>query len=278
MRNPFRERLDRGQVCAGILTSMPSVTMAQALAKQGFDWLFIDMEHGPIDIATCHHMITATSGTDCAPVVRVMEPSISYTKPVLDAGAMGMVFPMITSKEHAEAAVRAVRYPPEGERGWGPFYAPMRWGNGDAIDYFRASSDIVVIALIEHIDAVDNLDEIVAVPGVDVFLIAPMDLAASLGHVGDPYHPDVEAAIERAEDGIRAAGRVMGGLCLSAEEGNEKIERGYQVILMGVRPDAARDWRPFHAGWTQSLMRASGNGFPSMTRPLVTMSSTSRPE
>ena len=233
MRNPLRERLNDGKVCAGILASMPSVTMAQALSNLGFDWLFIDMEHGPIDIATCHHMITASAGTECAPVVRVMDTSISYTKPVLDSGAMGVVFPMITSRDRAEAAVRAVRYPPEGERGWGPFYAPMRWGNGDAMAYFRASGDVVIIALIEHADAVGNIDRILEVPGIDVFLIAPMDLAASMGHVGNRDHPDVQAAIAVAETAIRSAGRVMGGLCLSAEEGNEKIARGYQVVLMG---------------------------------------------
>ncbi|MBM85985.1 MAG: 2,4-dihydroxyhept-2-ene-1,7-dioic acid aldolase [Rhodospirillaceae bacterium] len=233
MRNPLRERLDAGKTSAGVLASMPSVTMAQTLANSGFDWLFIDMEHGPIDIATAHSMITATAGTECAPVVRVMEPRISYTKPVLDAGAMGVVFPMITSKALAEQAVKAVRYPPEGERGWGPFYAPMRWGNGDALEYFKASGEVVIIALIEHIEAVENIHEILMVAGIDVFLIAPMDLAASLGHVGNRDHPDVQSAIARAEQAILGAGRPMGGLCLSVEEGNEKIAKGYQVILMG---------------------------------------------
>jgi 4-hydroxy-2-oxoheptanedioate aldolase len=233
MRNPLRERLNEGKASAGILTCMPSVTMAQALANMGFDWMFIDMEHGPIDIASAHAMITASSGTDCAPVVRVMEPKISYTKPVLDAGAMGIICPMITNKSLAEDAVKAVRYPPHGERGWGPFFAPMRWGNGDPMEYYKASGDVVIIALIEHIEAVDNIDEILEVAGIDVFLIAPMDLAASMGHVGDRDHPDVQAAIARAEKAISGAGRNMGALCLSAEEGNEKIERGYKVLLMG---------------------------------------------
>lgn len=233
MRNPLRERLDSGAVCAGVLTAMPSVPMAQTLSRMGFDWMFIDMEHGPIDIESCHHMIAATAGTECAPVVRVMEPRISYTKPVLDSGAMGLVFPMINTREAAEDAVRAVRYPPEGERGWGPFYAPMRWGNGDAMEYYRASGDIVIIALIEHAEAVANIQKILEVPGIDVFLIAPMDLAASMGHVGNRDHPDVQASISVAEDAIRSAGRNMGGLCLSAEEGNEKIAKGYNVILMG---------------------------------------------
>jgi 4-hydroxy-2-oxoheptanedioate aldolase len=233
MHNPLRERLNLNKICAGVLTSMPSVNMAQALSNSGFDWLFIDMEHGPIDIASCHHMITATAGTECAPVVRVMEPSINYTKPVLDSGAMGIIFPMITTKKAAECAVKAVRYPPEGERGWGPFYAPMRWGNGDSIDYYKASNDVVIIALIEHIESVENIHEILEVSGIDVFFIAPMDLAASMGHVGNRDHPDVQSAILRAEDAIKGASRTLGGLCLSAKEGNEKASKGYQVLLMG---------------------------------------------
>ena len=233
MHNPLRERLNLNKICAGVLTSMPSVNMAQALSNAGFDWLFIDMEHGPIDIASCHHMITATAGTECAPVVRVMEPSINYTKPVLDSGAMGIIFPMITTKKAAECAVKAVRYPPEGERGWGPFYAPMRWGNGDSTDYYKASKDVVIIALIEHIKSVENIHEILEVAGVDVFFIAPMDLAASMGHVGNRDHPDVQSAILKAEDAIKEAGRTLGGLCLSAEEGNEKASKGYQILLMG---------------------------------------------
>ena len=206
---------------------------AQTLSNSGFDWLFVDMEHGPIDITSCHHMITATAGTQCAPVVRVMEPSISYTKPVLDSGAMGIIFPMVTSKEAAELAVKAVRYPPEGERGWGPFYAPMRWGNGDSMEYYKASNDVVIIALIEHIESIENIDAILGVDGIDVFFIAPMDLAASMGHVGNRDHKDVQAAIKRGEKAIKDAGRTLGGLCLSADEGNAKISDGYQVLLMG---------------------------------------------
>ena len=109
----------------------------------------------------------------------------------------------------------------------------MRWGNGDALEYFKASGEVVIIALIEHIEAVENIHEILMVAGIDVFLIAPMDLAASLGHVGNRDHPDVQSAIARAEQAILGAGRPMGGLCLSVEEGNEKIAKGYQVILMG---------------------------------------------
>ena len=233
MINPLRRRLTEGKASVGILITMPSVNMAQALSHAGFDWLFIDMEHGAIDIASCHHLIAATAGTDCTPVVRVPRPSIDYTKPVLDSGAMGVIFPMVNSRAEAEATVQALRYPPVGQRGWGPFYAPYRWGTKDAMEYYRASSEIVNIVLIEHIDAINNIDDIVAVDGIDVALIAPMDLAASLGHVGNRDHPDVLAAIARAETAILKSGKALGGMALTTEETNEKIARGYRMFVGG---------------------------------------------
>ena len=126
--NALKARLDADQPGVGIIVSMPSVQTTQVLANAGFDWLFIDMEHGPIDIASAHAMITATTGTRAAPLVRVPWNVHWLVKPVLDAGAMGIIFPMIRSAEEAERAVRAVRYPPRGRRGFGPFYAPLRFG------------------------------------------------------------------------------------------------------------------------------------------------------
>jgi 4-hydroxy-2-oxoheptanedioate aldolase len=233
MINPLKQRLADDKANVGILITMPSVNMAQALAACGFDWLFIDMEHGPIDIGSCHHLITATAGTNCAPVVRVPEPSITYTKPVLDSGAMGLVFPMVLNAEIARQCVRATRYPPKGERGWGPFYAPYRWGVGNAMAYHAVADEVVIIALIEHIEAVRNIDEIVAVEGIDVCLIAPMDLAVSMGHPGDRDHPEVVAAIATAEKAILGSGKALGGMALTTEETNAKIERGYRVFVGG---------------------------------------------
>ena len=109
----------------------------------------------------------------------------------------------------------------------------MRWGNGNSMEYYKASNDVVIIALIEHIESIENIDAILGVDGIDVFFIAPMDLAASMGHVGNRDHPDVQAAIKRGEKAIKDAGRALGGLCLSADEGNTKISDGYQVLLMG---------------------------------------------
>lgn len=230
--NPLKGRLQAGKPVFGVLVTMPSVQTIQILARAGFDWLLIDMEHGPIDIASAHAMIAATAGTRAVPLVRVPWNLPWLVKPILDAGAFGIVFPMIRSRNEAETAVRAVRYPPAGERGWGPFYAPLRW-DVTVPDYVKAANDeILTVLLIEHIDAVRRVDEIVSTPGIDVAVIAPFDLATSLGHQGAD-HPEVQAAIVDTEAAILRSPAVLGGLALSPEQANRMVERGYRFLALG---------------------------------------------
>jgi len=231
--NPLKARLSGGKPAVGLLVSMPSVHVAQVLAAVGFDWLFFDMEHGPIGIESVHAMITATSGTACAPIVRVPWNVPWLAKPVLDAGAMGIIFPMIRSAADAEAAVRAIRYPPAGERGFGPFYAPARFGLTMQTYADPADREILCILLIEHRDAIDDIDAILKVPGIDACLIAPFDLAMSYGYRDGPAHEEVQAAIGRAERAIAASRVHLGGLALTGEIANAMIGRGYRLILTG---------------------------------------------
>ena len=230
--NPVRARLKEDRPCIGILVTMPSVPLTQTLAAAGFDWLFIDMEHGPLDIASVHAMIAATGGTRTAPFVRVPWNLPWLCKPVLDAGAMGVVFPMIRTAEEARRAVSAVRYPPAGERGYGPFYAPPRWGLTTAEYVAAADEEIVVMVLIEHREAIENVESILAVPGVDVAFIAPFDLALSYGKREGPDE-EVQAAIAEAERAILASDAHLGGLALDADQANRMIERGYRMLAMG---------------------------------------------
>jgi 4-hydroxy-2-oxoheptanedioate aldolase len=231
--NPLKARLAAGKPAIGITVSMPSVHVTQVLATCGFDWLFLDMEHGPIGIEAAHAMITATSGTGAAPVVRVPWNVHWLAKPVLDAGAMGVIFPMIRSAADAEEAVRAVRYPPTGQRGFGPFYAPLRFGLTMQTYADPADEEILCILLIEHKDAVDAIEQIVAVPGVDACLIAPFDLAMSYGYRDGPDHAEVQAAIKQAEQAIVNSRVHLGGLALTGEIANAMIGRGYRIILTG---------------------------------------------
>lgn len=231
--NALKELLEARNPMFGVLVTMPSVQTIQILARAGFDWLLIDMEHGPIDIASAHAMIAATGGTEAVPLVRVPWNVPWLAKPVLDAGAFGVVFPMIRSRAEAEVAVRAVRYPPSGERGWGPFYAPLRWGR-PAPDYAKSANDeILTVILIEHIEAVRRVEEIVTVPGIDVAVVAPFDLATSLGHHGQTDHPEVHAAIADAEAVILRSQATLGGAALSADQARRMVERGYRFLALG---------------------------------------------
>jgi len=229
----LRKLLSGREAALGIIASIPSVAAVQALASVPFDWLMIDMEHAPIDSTVMHRMITATAGTSCLPIVRVPVGQSHLVKHALDAGAAGIVFPMINDGQQARSAVAATRYPPAGQRGWGPFYAPARWGLTPA-DYLREADDrLTRIVLIEHPDALENLDEILAVDGIDVALLAPNDLSLNMGYPGQPDHPEVRAAIEQAETKILRSACALGGVASSAAAAREKLSRGYRVLVLG---------------------------------------------
>jgi 4-hydroxy-2-oxoheptanedioate aldolase len=226
----------------GILVTAPSVQVIQVLARCGFDWLLVDMEHGPIDAATAHAMIVATSGTPVTPIARVAANVPWLAKPLIDCGALGIVFPMVNSATEAEAAVRAMKYPPAGERYWGPFYAPPRW-NLPMPDYMRVANDeLLTIVMIEHPTAIENIEEIVAAPGVDLAVIGIFDLATALGVPGQLDHPDVVSAITRAEDAILKSPVNLGGVARSPEQANAMIERGYRMLALGF------DWSLLQRG------------------------------
>jgi 4-hydroxy-2-oxoheptanedioate aldolase len=231
--NPLKARLASGEPAIGILVSMPSPHTVQVLAHCGFDWLFFDMEHGPISIESTYAMINATAGSRAAPIVRVPWNVHWLAKPVLDAGAMGIIFPMIRSAAEAAEAVKSVRYPPAGERGFGPFYSSLRFGT-DMLSYpDPADREIMCILLIEHRDAIDDIDNIVKVAGVDACLIAPFDLAMSYGYRDGAGHDEVQAAIAKAEQAILASPVYLGGLATTGELASGMIERGYRLILTG---------------------------------------------
>lgn len=231
--NPLRARLESGEAALGALVATPSVHVVQILARAGFDWLFFDMEHGPIDIESAHAMVAATQGTGTAPLIRVAWNVPWIVKPALDTGAMGVIFPMIRSAREADAAVRSVRYPPAGERGFGPFYASLRFGVGLQEYAEIADREVMCIALIEHPDAVEAIDEIAAVDGLDACLIAPFDLSMGYGYRDGPDHPEVREAIARVEAALLPTAIHLGGLALDAATARAMIDRGYRLIITG---------------------------------------------
>jgi 4-hydroxy-2-oxoheptanedioate aldolase len=231
--NRLKSALVAGEPTFGVIVTIPSVHVIQTLASAGVDWVIIDLEHSSIDLGAAHAMIAATSGTQVVPLVRVPWTDPWQAKTLMDIGAMGVAFPMICDAERAKAAVRSVRYPPEGERLWGPFYAPMRTGQSMAEYIESANDNMLAIVTIEHPDAVGSIDRIMSVPGIDLAFIGPGDLAMAMGIPGQFNHPMFMETVRQAEAGILRSQVALGGVARTPEQAREMVERGYRAIVFG---------------------------------------------
>src|SRR4029453_18682782 len=180
----LRRSLAEGRPTLGYLIPTPSVQIVQALARTGVDWLMLDTEHAPVGIESVAAMVAATGGTPATPIVRVPAARPELVKPVLDCGALGVVFPQIATRQEAEATVQAVRYAPKGQRGYGPTYAALRWGLPN-LEYLKAANDAVLnVVLIETQAGVDALDDILSISGLDGVAVARGDFSTNLGGAG----------------------------------------------------------------------------------------------
>ena len=250
--NHVKQRLQSGEPSIGTWLALPSPEAAETVATLGFDWLTVDTEHNPIDIRTLSLMIGAIAGSGVAPLVRIPWNTGENIKRVLDAGAWGIVVPMVNSRAEAELAVESAKYPPRGVRSVGGSLTGVRFrANGG--EYLREADDnILVVLQIEHIDGVEHADEILSVEGVDACFIGPNDLAASMGvGVGVPLESEeprlVEAIREIREACVRNG--VAPGIHTSGSKGlNQRIAEGFQFMAMssemayllgGLRADLA---------------------------------------
>jgi 4-hydroxy-2-oxoheptanedioate aldolase len=229
----IKERLRAGEVLSGMLCVIPSAVSVQAIAAAGANWVMLDQEHGPIGPETLHAMIAATSGTGCSPWVRVPRADEAFVKPALDAGAEGILFPLIRSAEDAAHCVSLVRYPPAGRRGWGPFVAHARWSVSLQDYAARKGPDILCGLLIETREAVADLERICAVDGVGCLIVATFDLSTDLGVPGRLDAPELLAAVERIERVAAAAGMPLGGFAMSEEQTRRVLARGYRILGHG---------------------------------------------
>ena len=245
--NRLRALWAEGRCALGAIATIPSTQVVQVLAASGLDFILIDMEHGPIGPAEAHAMVAATAGTPLVPLARVAATTPWHAKVPLDLGAMGVCFPLVSTRADAEAAVRAVRYPPRGERAWGPFYAPLRWGLSMRGYLDRADEEVLAIATIEHIDALGTIGGVVATPGLDLTFIGPGDLATSMGHRGRAEHPEVQAAMLRFEEAIRPSPVALGGVAPTPEQANAMAARGYRALVVGF------DWSLLQRGCAAAI-------------------------
>jgi 4-hydroxy-2-oxoheptanedioate aldolase len=229
--NTVRTKWKQGQATVGAWLSIPSAYSAEVMAHQGFDWLCVDMQHGPIDYADAVHMFTAISTTDTIPLVRVPWNDPAIIMKVLDAGAYGVVIPLINTREDAERAVGACRYPPAGYRSNGANRG-MLYGGSDYVA--NANDQILCIPMIETRQAIDNLDDILSVPGVDGIYVGPSDLSFALGlpprmDNEDPLHvATVDRILEACKRHGVAAGIHTGGPAFS----RRFLDRGFQMVTL----------------------------------------------
>ncbi len=223
--------------------TIPSATVPQAMAAAGADGVIIDMEHGAVDHGSAHAMIAATQGFDCAPLVRVPLIDEATVKRVLDLGAEGIVFPLVRTAADAERAVASMRYPPRGSRGFGPFIAQSRWQS--TLPNFAADTEdhLVCCLLIETREAVENIEEICAIEGIDLLVVAMFDLTTDLGHMGQFDHPEVLAAMERIEAAANDRNIPLSSNALSEDQAKTLFARGYRAIagfdLLWIRAQTA---------------------------------------
>jgi 2-dehydro-3-deoxyglucarate aldolase/4-hydroxy-2-oxoheptanedioate aldolase len=230
--NHVKRALREGRPTAGSWLHLCSASSAEIMSRAGFDWLLIDMEHGHVDYQTLLAQLQAIEGSPTIPIVRVQWNDPAVIKRVLDLGAYGVMVPWVASRTEAEAAVRAAKYAPAGIRGIAGSHRAAGYGRHAAEYWKRANDEVLVVIQVETPSAVADIEQIVAVPGVDVAFIGPGDLSAALGHLGDAAHPDVQAAMGRVEAAARARGVALGNITRNWDQARALYERGYQFLTL----------------------------------------------
>jgi 4-hydroxy-2-oxoheptanedioate aldolase len=234
LRNQFREVLLAGQTQLGLWLAAANPYTAELAAASGFDWLLIDGEHAPNDVPTILAQLQAVAPYNCHPIVRPVSGDPALIKQFLDIGAQTLLVPMVETAQQARDLVAAMHYPPRGIRGVaGTLARASRWGRID--DYLRQAGDTVCLLVqVETRRGVDNLDEIVRVEGVDGVFVGPADLSASMGHLGNAGHPDVQAAVEGAISTIRGLGKAAGVLATDETFARRYMDCGATFVAVAV--------------------------------------------
>jgi 2-keto-3-deoxy-L-rhamnonate aldolase RhmA len=231
--NRLKRKLAAGEVCVGMTITMSSPVVAEILSHIGLDWIWLETEHTAMSDESVLTMLQATNGSDVSTVVRVPWNDKTMIKRLLDTGPDGIIVPLVNTREEAEYAVRAMKYPPWGERGAGLSRAQC-YGMHMGEYLTTANDEVLTILMIEHITAVGNIDEILAVRGVDSVMIGALDLSGSMGLLGQTGHPDVEAAVQKVLAASKRAGIPCGIIAIGAESANQRIKEGFTNLIVGL--------------------------------------------
>ncbi|QDS69012.1 hypothetical protein FKW77_009519 [Venturia effusa] len=234
---------------------IPGPNVSRQLARCGFEWILIDMEHGNIDDAAMHDAVAAIGACGVSPIVRIAANEGWMVKRALDAGAHGILVPLLRTAEEAASLVASAKFPPMGIRGFGSPFPYGNFGNVSAADYLeQANSSLLTCVQIETQEALDNVDAIAKVPGVDVLFVGPFDLGNNIGHVikNGKMDPELETAIQTIRKAAEANGKGSGIYCTSGEQAKRFADEGFHMI------SAVTDMAILPAASTAALQVAKG--------------------
>lgn len=235
MKNIFRKSLLNRELTVGAWMQIGHPAIAEILARAGFDWICVDLEHGAIDLETMTNIFRTIDAFECVPVARLPLNDPVWIHRCLDAGAKALIIPMVNTAAEAEEAIRQAKYPPRGVRGFG--YSRANMHGMDFEEYIQtANEEIAMIMQIEHKDAIRNIEDIVKIPDVDGLFIGPLDLSGSMGITGQLNHPEMIAALERyrsvCEENNKSAGIHI--VRPNVDNIHKAIELGYSLIALGL--------------------------------------------
>ncbi len=228
----FQQRLKQGDLLIGTFMTLPSPEIAEIFAETGYDWLFVDMEHTTLDVKDVQRILQAV-GKKCSCIVRVPSKDETWLKKVLDAGADGVIIPHVNTAEEVRHIVRTCLYPPDGSRSVGLSRA-QKYGLQFEDYVENANRTVAIIPQVEHIDGVQNIQEIVKVPGISAVFIGPYDLSGSLGKLGEIKNPQVQKSIANIKNACREVGLPVGIFSMDAEAVSLYIEHGFTLITVGM--------------------------------------------
>jgi 4-hydroxy-2-oxoheptanedioate aldolase len=245
LKNTLKEKLNANQPTVGPFVNSPAPSLVESMGWLGFDFVIIDCEHGSMDYETAENMIRAAELSGITPIIRIGMNIQQHIQRYLDAGAHGVLIPLINNAADGKAVVDSVKYPPVGKRGmFGG--RPTRYGLQDTAEYLKEANENTFVGLqIETLDGIENQDEIIATEGADLIFLGPGDLSTSFGYPGQPAHPKVIETIEGLTKKILAAGKHVG--TITADAGQAK-----QWNDIGIR---------WHVSSTNRFINAGGSSY-----------------
>jgi len=229
--NQTKQKLLKGEVVYGVFVTIPAPRVIELCGIAGFDYVIIDAEHGPMDFGVCENLVRAAEAADITPLIRVPSHEPKTILRYLDIGAVGIMAPQVNTASDALAVVSAVKYAPEGTRGFGPGRS-AQFGVGEPMSEYAANENrqTLIIAQLENIAALDELDEIVHTPGIDAFEIGTGDLSASMGMPGESSRPEVQEVVRKFVRAVLDGGSVIGDTVTDGQNAVELYDQGYRML------------------------------------------------